>query len=206
MKKIAIINYGLGNLRSVAGAVERVGFKPLITNSPKEIRDSEKMIIPGVGAFGDGIKNINELNIITDLEKFIYEDKKPVLGICLGFQLMALSSCEFGRHDGLGWIDATVEKMEGNNGAYRLPHVGWSDLIQLQSSILFEKIPKEALFYYVHSYHVVCKTTKNIIGECEYGNKFVSVIEKDNIYGTQFHPEKSQKWGLQLLKNFLEKA
>jgi glutamine amidotransferase len=203
---IAIINYGLGNLRSVAGAVEKVGFKPVITNKPSEIENAEKIILPGVGAFGDGMKNLREFELIDCLERTVLGEKKPVLGICLGFQLMCRSSCEFGTHSGLGWIDADVEKLDTKDGQFRLPHVGWNDLYKTKDIFLFKNIPEEALFYYVHSYHVCCNDHEIVVGECEYSDRFVAAVGNQNIWGTQFHPEKSQKWGLQLLQNFLESA
>jgi glutamine amidotransferase len=202
---IAIVNYGLGNLRSVAGAVERLGGEAVITNDADELLKAEKLILPGVGAFGDGIKNLRALGLEDILNQLVLEESKPIFGICLGFQLMAKESCEFGYHQGLGWIDAVVEKID-TNGRLRLPHVGWNDLFQRKKSVLFENVPGNALFYYVHSYHVRCLDQNIIVGECDYGMRFTAAVEEDNIFGTQFHPEKSQQWGLELLKNYLEKA
>jgi glutamine amidotransferase len=202
---IAIVNYGLGNLRSVAGAVERLGGEAVITNDADELINADKLILPGVGAFGDGIKNLRTLGLKDILTQLVLEESKPILGICLGFQLMARESCEFGHHQGLGWIDAVVEKID-TNGQLRLPHVGWNDLFQRKKSVLFENVPRDALFYYVHSYHVRCSKQNIIIGECDYGMRFTAAVEDNNIFGTQFHPEKSQQWGLELLKNYLEKA
>lgn len=202
---IAIVNYGLGNLRSVAGALDRLGHEAYITNDEDELSRAEKLILPGVGAFGDGIKNLRALGLDNILNRLVFEDCKPILGICLGFQLMARESCEFGNHKGLGWIDAVVKKID-NNGGLRLPHVGWNDLFQQKKSKLFENIPKDALFYYVHSYHVRCSDQSMIIGECDYGIRFTAAIEKNNIFGSQFHPEKSQQWGLELLRNFVRMA
>lgn len=202
---IAIVNYGLGNLRSVAGAVERLGFDPIITDDPELLARSAKLILPGVGAFGDGMRNINESGLRPVLDRLVLGERKPVLGICLGFQLMARQSDEFSLHEGLGWLDASVELMEFAR-PLRLPHVGWSDLYQTVSDPLFEGIPADALFYYVHSYHVRCADLGIVIGEGDYGGRFTSVIRHGNIYGTQFHPEKSQQWGLTLLQNFLCKG
>jgi glutamine amidotransferase len=202
---IGIVDYGLGNLHSVAGAVSRLGHKPVITDKPDKLCRAEKLILPGVGAFGDGMKNLQQRELIACLNKLVLEERKPILGICLGFQLFALDSYEFGYHRGLGWIDASVVKID-TLGKLRLPHVGWNDLFQIRESVLFKDIPKEALFYYVHSYHAVCKTPEIVVGECEYGIRIAAAIEKENIYGTQFHPEKSQQWGLKLLDNFLKYA
>lgn len=202
---IAIINYGLGNLRSVAGAVEHLGFESLITNKLDELKAADKLILPGVGAFGDGIKNLRNFGLIDPLSRMVKDDGKPVLGICLGFQLLAKESYEFGHHQGLDWIDAKVLKINTYE-KLRIPHVGWNDLFQIKQSILFDGIPKGALFYYVHSFYAQCTNKDIVIGECEYGSRLTAAIEYKNIFGTQFHPEKSQKWGLKLLKNFLEKA
>lgn len=198
---IAIINYGLGNLRSVAGAIERLGYTPVITNEKETIRQADKLVLPGVGAFGDGIKNLKSLGLESFLTDLVCLHKKPVLGICLGFQLMAKDSDEFGYHEGLGWIDASVKRLDSGNGL-RVPHVGWNDLFHTGDSIL-TNIPETALFYYTHSYHVVCKNRRIIIGECNYGINFCAAIQLENIVATQFHPEKSQYWGLQFLDNFL---
>jgi glutamine amidotransferase len=200
---IAIVDYGLGNLRSVAGAIERLGFGVLITHHPNELVKADKLILPGVGAFGDGMKNLRKSGLIEVLNNLVLSEGKPILGICLGFQLMANESFEFGRHNGLGWLDASVIKINTDENL-RLPHIGWNDLYQRRKSILFKDIPQDALFYYVHSYHVECEDTNIVIGECEYGMRLTAAVERENIFGTQFHPEKSQQWGLKLLRNFLE--
>lgn len=202
---IGIINYGVGNLRSVAGAVERLEHEAVVTNDPEVLSKAEKLILPGVGAFGDGMKKLHGYGLVPLLTDLVLEKKKPILGICLGFQLMARSSEEFGVHKGLGWIDADVIRMAVNS-ELRLPHVGWNELRQTKESLLFSHIPSDALFYYVHSYHVKCGQPGIIAGECDYGLRFTASVETDNIFGTQFHPEKSQQWGLQVLDNFLEKA
>lgn len=203
---IVIIDYGLGNLFSVAGAVEKLGFAPLISSRIEDMKKAKKLILPGVGAFSDGMKNLEKLGLIKALTELVVEKKKPILGICLGCQLMAKESFEFGRHDGLGWINSSVVKLEPKDKSFRVPHVGWDDLMQKKDSVLFEGIPKDALFYYTHSFHIRCNDQNDILGECDYGGVFTSVFRHNNIYGTQFHPEKSQKAGLDLLRNFLEKT
>ncbi len=202
---IAIINYGLGNLFSVAGAVERLGYEVCISNEPEELAAAEKLILPGVGAFGDGINRLRERNLEATLNNLVLDDKKPILGICLGFQLMAKESFEFGHHKGLCWFDASVVKMKTDR-TLRLPHVGWNDLFQVRDHLLFDGISPEALFYYVHSFQVVCKNPEDVIGETSYGSRLTAAANRGNINGTQFHPEKSQQWGLKLLENFLGKA
>lgn len=203
---IVIIDYGLGNLKSVAGAVRKLGYEPLISNKHEDLINAEKLILPGVGAFGDGMKNLESIGLIGLLDRLVLKERKPILGICLGSQLMAKESFEFGHHKGLGWIDASVVKLETNRERLRIPHVGWNDLIRIKDDILFKDIPNEALFYYVHSFHMRCNEKAIVIGECEYGIRFTAALHRDNIYATQFHPEKSQLYGLQLLRNYLEKT
>ena len=203
---IAIIDYGLGNLRSVAGAVEKVGHRPIISNKLEDLEAADKLILPGVGAFGDGMKNLHQLGLVEPLTELVIKQGKPILGICLGAQLMAKESFEFGHYQGLGWLDASVVRIEANSDSLRIPHVGWNNLIPVRSSTLLAGIPSDALFYYVHSFHIKCHNPEIAVGECEYGMRFVSVLEKGNIFATQFHPEKSQRQGLNLLTNFLERC
>ncbi len=200
---IGIIDYGLGNLRSVAAAVKKVGFEPEITDNPERLEKAEKLILPGVGAFGDGMINLERKKLIPVLDSLVISNEKPILGICLGFELLCKKSYEFGEHEGLGWIDSQVVRFPSRKGTLRVPHVGWNDLIQISPCPLFEGIPVDALFYHVHSYYMVCDDESVIKGKCEYGVKFVSVIQSRNIFGTQFHPEKSQYHGLKMLHNFL---
>jgi glutamine amidotransferase len=203
--KIAIIDYGLGNLRSVYGAVEKLGHRAIITNDISEIEEADKLILPGVGAFGDGMNNLTNLGLIEPLTKLVIDEEKPILAICLGFQLLAKKSHEFGQHKGLGWIDAVVKNFNTHNSGLRVPHVGWNDLLMTKDCVLWENIPENTLFYYVHSFYVDCKSDVIVVGECKYGVNFTSAIKQNNIYGTQFHPEKSQYYGLEVLKNFIEK-
>lgn len=203
---IVIIDYGLGNLKSVAASIRKLGFEPLVSNKPEDIEKAKKLILPGVGAFGDGMKNLKNLGLVELLNRVVLKGKKPILGICLGSQLMAKESCEFGHHEGLGWIDASVVRLDVDKNGLRIPHVGWNDLLQIKEDILFEGIPHDALVYYVHSYHVECTNPDIVIGESEYGKRFTAAIHAENIYATQFHPEKSQLHGLNILKNFLTKA
>ena len=205
-KMIAIIDYGMGNLKSVAAAVRRAGHEPVITNRHEDLVKAEKLILPGVGAFGDAMKNLRSLDLITLLDRLILKEAKPILGICLGSQLMAKESFEFGHHEGLGWIDASVVRLKADEKKLRIPHVGWNDLIRVRDDILFKDIPDNTLFYYVHSFETQCNEKDIVIGECDYGSRFTAAFHRGNIYATQFHPEKSQFYGLQLLKNYLENA
>lgn len=203
---IAIIDYGMGNLRSVAGAVKRLGHEVVVSNRVADLINSEKLILPGVGAFGDAMRNLRDLGLVEPLDMMVMKKGKPILGICLGCQLMAKESFEFGHHAGLGWLDASVIKIEVPDRALRVPHVGWNQLIRIRDDVLLEGIPDEALFYFVHSFHLACSDRKAVTGESEYGIRFAASFHKDNIYATQFHPEKSQLDGLTLLGNFLSKA
>ena len=200
---IAIIDYELGNLRSVIGAVEKVGFEAVISNRREVLENAEKLILPGVGAFGDGMANLHRLGLVDLLNRLVLEEKKPVLGICLGSQLLTRCSYEFGKHDGLGWIDAEVVHLEPEDKSLRVPHVGWDELEQVREDILFKDVPADALFYYVHSYYIDAVESDITVGVCDYGGRLTSVYHRENIYGTQFHPEKSQRYGLTMLKNFL---
>jgi imidazole glycerol-phosphate synthase subunit HisH len=203
---IAIVDYGLGNLASVAGAVEKLGFEPVISSDPAVLADADKLILPGVGAFGDGMRNLRERGLVEPLTRLVCRERRPILGLCLGFQLFAEESEEFGEHSGLGWLPASVRRLTAQDHGLRLPHVGWNSLSRERDSVLWQDLKLDSLFYYVHSFAMVSRDPGVIIGTCEYGSTFVAAIQSANIFGTQFHPEKSQRAGLQLLGNFLEHA
>ncbi|AGX44915.1 imidazole glycerol phosphate synthase subunit HisH [Clostridium saccharobutylicum] len=201
--KICIIDYGMGNLMSVFRAFEMLGEKPIISNKKEEILNSNKIILPGVGAFSVAMNNLCDLDLIDTLSEKVIKQKTPFLGICLGMQLIAEESYEFGHHKGLGWIPATVRPFEISEDL-RIPHMGWNDIEPIsKNSSLFQGLSGDLSYYFVHSYHVECNDSKYIGSTCEYGEKFVSSIQYENIYATQFHPEKSQKNGIQLLRNFI---
>ncbi len=202
---IAIIDYGLGNIRSMEAAVDRVGFQSVVSADPTVLEKADKLILPGVGAFGDGVGSLHRLGLIPVLNKLVIEKKKPILGVCLGFQLLTKRSLEFGEHQGLGWLEAEVLPLERKTESLRIPHVGWNSLKQVRPSPLFAEISEDALFYYTHSYRVASTgDSTSVVGTCDYGSDFVAAMQKGNIFGTQFHPEKSQKMGLSLLHNFLK--
>jgi len=203
---IGIIDYGLGNLTSVAGAVAKVGFESVISADAKVLGKCDKLILPGVGAFGDGMKNLRDRGLVGPLTEYATKAGKPVLGICLGFQLLAKRSEEFGDHEGLGWIDAEVTAVEPGDPKLRVPHVGWNELYQCADCVLFDDVPNESLFYYVHSYALRPADRRIVVGECDYGGRFAAAVQSGSIFGTQFHPEKSQLHGLTLLKNFLARS
>jgi len=200
---VVIVDYGLGNLRSVAGAVERLGHAPLVSAAAADLERADRLILPGVGAFADGMRNLADRGLVAPLSRLVLEERKPILGICLGAQLMARTSAEFGSHDGLGWLNARVDPIVPSDPSMRVPHVGWNGLRQIQRDRIFDDVPEDALFYYVHSFHLRCVDPGDVLAACDYGEPLAAVVHRDNIYGTQFHPEKSQRHGLQLLGNFI---
>jgi glutamine amidotransferase len=201
---IGIVDYGVGNLRSVAGAVEKTGFNPIVSSDPKVLVKADKLILPGVGAFKDGMKAIVESGLEEFLNEAVQVNKTPILGICLGAQLFTKGSEEFGWTDGLGWIDSTVKSLRSYDSQERVPHVGWNNIRSSTESTLFREVPEEALFYFVHSFCIVQSAWAHQTASCEYGFEFVAALEKNNIFAVQFHPEKSQRYGLLVLRNFLE--
>lgn len=206
MSLLALVDYGLGNLRSICAALDRLDIGFCCTADPFLISEANGLVLPGVGAFPDGMRNLRELGLLTLLDEMVLDRKVPVLGICLGFELMAKEGTEFGLTPGLGWIDAKIIRMEPISSQIRVPHVGWNDCVRERESPIFNEIPDDALFYFTHSYHMECKESKDIVARSEHGESFVAAIHKGNIFGTQFHPEKSQYHGLKLLKNFSEIA
>jgi glutamine amidotransferase len=200
---IAIIDYGMGNLHSVLKAFERVNAKAVITSNLEIIEKSDKLVLPGVGYFKQGMDNLKRLKLIDALNKKVISKKTPILGICLGMQLLSDFS-EEGNAEGLGWTKGSTIKFNLES-KFRIPHMGWNSLNIKKESKLFNGLKENDLFYFVHSYHVVPKENQNVLSITNYGNFFVSAIEKDNIFGVQFHPEKSHDSGLKIIKNFVEK-
>ena len=197
-----IIDYGLGNLGSIANMIKKVGHKCIITSELEEIKKASKLILPGVGSFDNGMKSLKELGMIEVLNQKILIEKTPILGICLGMQLMTQSS-EEGKLSGLGWIDAKTKKFVSDT--LKIPHMGWNIIKHQKESKLFDECKSEKRFYFVHSYCVSCNNQEDILANTNYTQDFVSSFEKENIIGVQFHPEKSHKFGMQLLKNFVER-
>ena len=194
----------MGNLRSVQKAFEKVGNDAIISNDHDIIKSADKIVLPGVGAFKDGMKHLEELNLIEILKDEVIIKKKPFLGVCLGMQLIATKSYENGETDGLGWIDAEVVKFDFTklDKKLKIPHVGWNNVLLKNKNILFDNVANNSDFYFVHSYHF--KTLENIVSSnTDYGFDFVSSVNKDNIYAFQFHPEKSQSVGLKIIENFI---
>ena len=199
---IIIINYGMGNLGSVQNMFKRIGVESKISSNLNEIMDAEKLILPGVGAFDAAIQRIDAGGFREVLTKKVLVNKAPILGICLGMQLLTEKS-EEGVLKGLGWIPAETKKFDfGQNIERKIPHMGWNMVMQNHRSPLTENLPDDPRFYFVHSYFVKCRYESNVVCTTSYGHDFHSIISSENIYGAQFHPEKSHKFGMKILENF----
>lgn len=200
---IAIVNYGLGNLTSILNMHKRLGIDAKITSDPIELQQADKLILPGVGHFDKGMQNLNESGLRTLLDKLVLQEKKTILGICLGAQLMTRRS-EEGMEKGLDWVAADTIKFQlSGNNSLKVPHMGWTDLDCTKNSPLWQNLPAEPRYYFVHTYHFrFDDNNTNVIGRSTYGYEFACAFQKVNIYGVQFHPEKSHKFGMKLLENF----
>ena len=200
---IVIIDYGMGNLHSIAKAFERLNINTLISYKKYDIENAEKLVLPGVGHFGSGMKNLHELGIIDILKKKVLINKTPILGVCLGLQLFTNHS-EEGFVEGLGLINAMTVKFNFSKSYMNLkvPHMGWNNARFVKENPLFNSEEKDVFFYFVHSYYIQCLEDDIVLCTTEYGFEFTSAIWKENLYGTQYHPEKSHSAGLKLLENF----
>jgi imidazole glycerol-phosphate synthase subunit HisH len=197
---IAIIDYGMGNLHSVSKAVERLGYEAVITGDAEQILAAEGAILPGVGAFGDAMEQLRESGLDDVVIRYAASGK-PLLGICLGMQLLFASSEEHGKHEGLGLLPGSVVRFRGD---YKVPHMGWNRLSYKQSaSPIFQGI-EEGHVYFVHSYHAKPESESDLLAVTDYHQPVTAIVGRDNIYGMQFHPEKSGDIGMQLLSNFLK--
>lgn len=200
---ITIVNYGLGNLASIQNMCRKLGIDSVITDRGDIIEKADRLILPGVGHFKAGMDNLHSSGLKPLLDRLVLVDKKPVLGICLGAQLMTRHS-EEGDVDGLGWVDAdTVAFDPSGLGGLKIPHMGWTDIdIRDAADPIWARIPEEPRFYFVHSYHFKFRTEVEISATATYGYEFACAFRKENIYGMQFHPEKSHKYGMRVLENF----
>lgn len=200
---IVIVDYGMGNLRSVQKKAERLNTVAHVSSDSRVIARAGKLILPGVGHFANGVQKLKAGGIWDVLNQKVLVDKIPILGICLGMQLMASYGAE-GDTTGLGWFDADVVRFNVRDTlTHKVPHIGWNTTELVRPSVLFTDLPAQAMFYFVHSYHIVCREPHDVVANTTYDYPFASVIQKDNIYGTQFHPEKSHDWGEQLMANFI---
>tara|TARA_B100000029_G_scaffold490517_1_gene549616 strand:- start:138 stop:779 length:642 start_codon:yes stop_codon:yes gene_type:complete len=210
---IGIIDYGSGNIRSVAKSFERavielgVGAKINIIKNAEELRKMDRIVLPGVGSFGDCMHSLKSIeDLFETLNEVILKKSKPFLGICLGMQLLADLSHEYGKHKGLGWIGGKVIPIDRSLPSVKIPHMGWNSVKIIKQHAIFNNIKDEEDFYFVHSYKFISETKENICAETFYHQDISAVLIKNNIIGTQFHPEKSQNLGIQFIKNFIEWA
>lgn len=201
--RLAIVDYGMGNLGSVWNAFAFLGCHAQITSDPREIEAAEACVLPGVGAFGEAMARLRALGLLAPLNEQIVERGKPFLGICLGMQLLAQDSSEHGFHAGLGWIQGHVEPIPAA-ASVRVPHVGWSETRFRPEDPIFRRIEPGACFYFDHSYHLADCQPALVAARCDYGIEIAAVVRRGNIVATQFHPERSQRAGLKLLRNFLD--
>lgn len=201
---ITIIDYKTGNLGSIQNILKKIGVESIITSDKNEIANAKKLILPGVGSFDTGMSNLSALGIIDILNHKVIYEKIPVLGICLGMQLLSKSS-EEGKLPGLGWIDSVTKRFNFiNTREYKIPHIGWNFIKVRKESKLLKNMYDDPRFYFVHSFYLAANDTNDILASSTYELEFTSAIERDNILGVQFHPEKSHKFGMALLKNFVE--
>lgn len=200
---VVIVDYGLGNLASVKNMLKKIGVKSIVSSDKGEILNAEKLILPGVGNFFKGMEQLNQRGLIEVLNKKVLEDKIPILGICLGMQLMTNYS-EEGDSKGLAWIDAETKRFAFEEQSMKIPHMGWSDAYFNKDHELNQMNNEQARFYFVHSYRVLCNNKEDVLASSNYGGEFHSGFRKNNIWGVQFHPEKSHKFGMEFLKHFFQ--
>ena len=204
---ITIIDYGMGNVMSIYNMLKKTGHKSVISSAIADIEKADKLILPGVGAFDLGMNQLESMGVRNVLNKRVVEGKVPILGICLGMQLFANQSEEGSGQKGLGWLNASVKKINPsyNGKSIRIPHMGWNEVKVVKTSRLMLDLPLDSRFYFVHSFYLETHDESDTLLRTEYGQVFTSAIEHENIVGVQFHPEKSHRFGMGLLKNFVEK-
>jgi len=203
MPTVAVVDYGMCNLGSIVGALDHCGAIPVVATDPSVLRAATHVVLPGVGAFGEGMSNLVRRGLDAALEEEVLGKAKPFLGICLGMQLMASAGEEGGHTKGLGWLAAVIRKLEPREPGERVPHMGWNEVHIERESPLFKGIRSGTDFYFVHSYHATGVPEGQVLARSPYCGGLVASVEAGNAFGVQFHPEKSQKPGLQLLRNFL---
>lgn len=202
---VGIINYGLGNLGSIQNMLKVIGEKSIISSDPLELDKCDRYILPGVGAFDAGMKSLNDSGLAEYVRNKAENEKKPILGICLGMQLLGRKS-EEGSLDGLGLIPFDNIRFRLENSELKVPHMGWDIVEFKQEHSLLKGLSQPQRFYFVHSYHAKCDNEENVLMSCDYGYKFAAAVVKDNVIGVQFHPEKSHDFGMDLLRNFVKEC
>ena len=200
---VAIINYGMGNLRSVMNALLALDCPVMIAHAPADLAEADKIVLPGVGAFGDGMQHLQSGGWLEALETEVRQKRKPFLGICLGMQLLGSKGYELGEHEGLDWIPGSVDRLTVEDPDLRIPHIGWNDVCFTRTEGLYAGLGERQTFYFVHSYVLCPQDPRVISGLCTHGTPFAASLEWENIRATQFHPEKSQKAGIAVLRNFV---
>ena len=204
---ITIINYGMGNTGSIRNMLTKIGIKSAVSSDYEAIAAADKLILPGVGAFDPAMKRLQDLNVISLLNDRVINDLVPFLGVCLGMQLITTGSDE-GELPGLGWVDARARSFasSGLNDSLPVPHMGWNSVNDIGPSLLLDGMTSDARFYFAHSYYVDCDDSADVQGTSQYGVEFASVIGRQNIFGVQFHPEKSHRFGMAVLRGFVERC
>jgi glutamine amidotransferase len=201
---VAIVDYGTGNLNSVKKSLDRMNVHAVVSSAPADILFSDKIILPGVGHFATAMSRLRSLNLVEALSEAVLVKQKPVLGICLGMEVMARRS-EEGEGEGLGWFEAAIVKLDiSDRLKYKIPHIGWNQIQIRKKSALMNNIPECSEFYFLHSYHLELAEPQDLLNETAYESVYPSAVEKGNIFGVQYHPEKSHDVGVQLLRNFVE--
>ena len=199
---ISVVDYGVANLGSMLNMLSRVGVEAERVGTREELDGASKIILPGIGAFDTGMSALTERGLVETLRKKVLQDRVPILGVCLGMQLLGIGS-EEGELRGLGLMEAACQRLRPEGyGRLKVPHMGWGRIARRRSSPLLVELDEQSRFYFVHSYHVVCNDPEDVLAVSSYGSDFVSVVERGNIFGVQFHPEKSHRFGLALLRNF----
>ncbi len=204
---IIVVDYGMGNSGSILNMLSRIGVEAELSRDPGRILAGEKLVLPGVGAFDEGLERLEALGLIGPLTRAVVDEGRPILGICLGMQLFADGS-EEGRRQGLGWIPGRAVRFRsaGRDGPLRVPHMGWNRVRVRKQSPLLDGLDADARFYFVHSYHVECRNPEDVLGTTEYGVEFVSAVARAGVVGVQFHPEKSLRWGIELFRRFVARG
>ena len=202
---IAIVDYSMGNVGSIQRMLKKVGADSMLTSCPERLRSADKLVLPGVGAFDAGMHHLRESGVKELLDELVLEQHKPLLGICLGMQLL-MDSSEEGTVSGLGWISGRVKRFDWseNRETFRIPHMGWNLVCPENDSPLFRELDAQSRFYFVHSFFAVPQDDSSRAAATRYGFEFCSAVRKNHIHGVQFHPEKSHRYGLRLLQNFVE--
>jgi len=202
---ITIVNYGIGNVQAIANIYKRLNIEVRLAASADELAGADRIILPGVGAFDWAMTGLNQSGMREALDELVISKRRPVLGICVGMQMMGNRS-EEGVLDGLGWIDGDVNRFQETSltDKMRLPQMGWNDVVPKQAGCLFQGMESGARFYFLHSYYFSAKRAQDVLAVTDYNGPFASAVRSDNIFGVQFHPEKSHQWGIRLLKNFAE--